>query len=289
MDIALASVAAGRLDVGELRELVRGLAASPGDSLLLQGGADPATASGVGAPFASERPSALTSPAALARSLLVSLETERQALPAAAGTTAGLKPLGKAHLGRELRTPTRARKLLADWNNMKNVGALPAPGKKSSTGKGSQVTAKPLTPSTGGAPVSRPRGSGSPPLSAAPAESDKENNSPRAGLAGKGSAGLLKKGSGGGLRLSWKGKRGSENKPKVEALPDGGGVELRSESDEESFCGDGAAPQAPGLRQSWELDGSLAGRAGGTAGLESHDLFVEGASPSKNSLVLTAR
>ena len=119
---------------------------------------------------------------------------------------------------------------------------------------------------------------------ALPAAGDKENDQP-SGAPAAGKGGLLKKGAGGGaLRLSWKGSRSSAerkaskaSRKEAEALSEGG-LDLRSE-DEESFCGD----QPSGLRQSWELPGS---RARGL-GLESHDLFLEGASPSKNSLVLT--
>ena len=275
LDIALASVAAGRLDVAELRELVRGLATSPGDSLLLDV-PRPAESRGTGASLMPERPSALTSPATLARSLLEGLEAEHRAPPGLSSEPMALKPVGKARLeGRALRTPTRARQLLADWNGMKKANALPAP-----SGKAKGTSAKALTPGGTLAPV--PASSkGSPAL---PAAGDKENDQPpSASPAGKG--GLLKKGAGGGaLRLSWKGRRSSverkaskASRKEAEALSEGG-LDLRSE-DEESFCGD----QPSGLRQSWELPGS---RAGGL-GLESHDLFLEGASPSKNSLVLT--
>lgn len=223
-----------------------------------------------------ERPSALTSPATLARSLLKGLEAEHRAAPGLSSEPMALKPVGKARLeGRELRTPTRARQLLADWNGMKKANALPAP-----SGKAKGTSAKALT--QGGALAPVPAASkGSPAL---PAAGDKENDQP-SGAPAAGKGGLLKKGAGGGaLRLSWKGSRSSAerkaskaSRKEAEALSEGG-LDLRSE-DEESFCGD----QPSGLRQSWELPGS---RARGL-GLESHDLFLEGASPSKNSLVLT--
>ena len=255
---------------------MRGLAASPGDSLLLDA-PRPAGGRGAGAALMPERPSALTSPASLARSLLEGLEAGHRAPPGLPSEPVALKPVGKARLeARELRTPTKARQLLADWNGMKKGSALPA-----ASGKAKGTPAKALTPGSTSAPT--PAASkGSPAL---PAAADKENDQPPGGsLAGKG--GSLKKGAGGGaLRLSWKGRRSSAERKASKASRKGaeavseGGLDLRSE-DEESICGD----QPSGLRQSWELPGSRAGGLG--LGLESHDLFLEGASPSKNSLVL---